>query len=230
MKAGYLLINILILIGPLLLTVLRHRGFLIPARPVLFSMAINCVLFTWWGWYASQQGHWRWNEEYVLGAGLLEIPLEEYLFFLTSCFSCLFIYYAVTQLVPEKQMSLPRWWYIPIALIMVVLFQLVSGGYTQLVLIIATTLLIYLNQFQWTLITSRRFWIYIALTFVPFLIFNYVLTSLPILIYGSEHITGFKVATIPIEDFLYSFVMVTMYVVVYESSRRAKSVTPQSRV
>lgn len=54
------------------------------------------------------------------------------------------------------------------------------------------------------------------LTFIPFLIVNYILTSLPVVTYNPNEITGFFVITIPAEDFFYSFSLIGFYILVYE--------------
>jgi lycopene cyclase domain-containing protein len=73
------------------------------------------------------------------------------------------------------------------------------------------------------LFSSRAYWIYTALTLVLFLIFNYILTSTPVVLYSPEAITGFRVTTIPIEDFLFNYSMLTGYLAVYIwASRKMK--------
>ncbi len=65
------------------------------------------------------------------------------------------------------------------------------------------------------LLVSRNFWIFIGLSYIPFLLFDYFLTSDPVVIYGPNSILGIRFITIPVEDFIYSFSMLTLYTVFY---------------
>jgi len=44
---------------------------------------------------------------------------------------------------------------------------------------------------------------------------NYILTSLPVVTYNSEAIWGKRILTIPVEDFLYSYVLLSLCLYVY---------------
>ncbi len=64
---------------------------------------------------------------------------------------------------------------------------------------------------------SKLYWLYIATTLAFFLLFNFILTSIPIVEYSNLAITGLRVTTIPIEDFMFNFSMLTLYLAVYLS-------------
>jgi lycopene cyclase domain-containing protein len=66
------------------------------------------------------------------------------------------------------------------------------------------------------LINSRNFWITIFITYIPFLIVNYILTSVPIVTYNSEAFWNIRITTIPLEDFIYSFSMIALWILFYE--------------
>ncbi|NTV30856.1 lycopene cyclase domain-containing protein [candidate division WWE3 bacterium] len=217
MPYAYLLIDLGILLVPLLLSLSLHNKYLQDLRAIIITILIVGTLFMTWGYIAYLRGHWDWNPEYIIGIRLLQIPVEEYLFFVATAFSCLFIWYAVITLIPNQTVSLPRWWYVPTIIMLITFYNFFTGKeYTQLALLICAIEIMYLHQTKWELITSIQFWIYCVLTFIPFLLFNFGLTSLPILMYGEKFITGIRITTIPIEDFVYSFIMVTLYVVVFE--------------
>jgi lycopene cyclase domain-containing protein len=46
-------------------------------------------------------------------------------------------------------------------------------------------------------------------------IFNHVLTSLPVVSYSPQAITGLRVGTIPVEDFFYNFSLLSFYLIIY---------------
>jgi lycopene cyclase domain-containing protein len=83
---------------------------------------------------------------------------------------------------------------------------------------------LFVSRVNVKLFHSRAYWIYTVLTLVLFLTFNYILTSFPVVQYSSSAITGFRVTTIPIEDFLFNFSMLTNYLTVYIwASRKLKT-------
>ena len=67
---------------------------------------------------------------------------------------------------------------------------------------------------------SRHFWLAVLLTYVPFLIFNGLLTAVPIVIYNDAENWGIRVYTIPLEDFFYSFSLLGFNFLVFRLLRR----------
>jgi len=53
-----------------------------------------------------------------------------------------------------------------------------------------------------------------------FFVFNYLLTSIPIVIYNPYAITNIRILTIPIEDFFYNFSMLFLYLFFYLKSKK----------
>jgi lycopene cyclase domain-containing protein len=60
---------------------------------------------------------------------------------------------------------------------------------------------------------------------VPMLIVNGVLTSLPVVWYNDTQNLGFRVGTIPFEDFFYNMLCMLMNVGIFEMLRRRKQKT-----
>ncbi len=72
-------------------------------------------------------------------------------------------------------------------------------------------------------LASLQFWLYLLFSFIGFLIFNHLLTSIPVVTYGSDAIWGVRVTTIPVEDFLYNISMLGFYFLVYWWARQRLS-------
>jgi lycopene cyclase domain-containing protein len=62
----------------------RHAGAL--------ALTLAAVAVPYWIWdvVATARGHWSFNPEYTLGAGILGMPVEEWLFFLVVPFVAIF--------------------------------------------------------------------------------------------------------------------------------------------
>jgi lycopene cyclase domain-containing protein len=61
-----------------------------------------------------------------------------------------------------------------------------------------------------------KFWVFIAMMFMFKLLVNGYLTGRPVVLYGEEFFLGVRLFTIPIEDFLFGFSLITLSVVLWE--------------
>lgn len=83
--------------------------------------------------------------------------------------------------------------------------------------ILAVILVIILDFTLGTKLCKRKaFWNFWAILVVLLFIVNGYLTWRPIVMYNSNFITNFRLFTIPIEDFLYGFSLVTLNLIIWE--------------
>ena len=88
----YLYLNIFTILFPLLLSFDRKVTFY-KNWPYLWpAIILNAALFIIWDELFTQAGIWGFNEEYLVGIYLFNLPLEEVLFFITVPYACVFIY------------------------------------------------------------------------------------------------------------------------------------------
>lgn len=66
------------------------------------------------------------------------------------------------------------------------------------------------------LLKNKKFWIFWGVMFVLIFIVNGYLTWRPIVQYGDGFYLGIRLFTIPIEDFLYGFALITMNISIWE--------------
>ncbi|MEJ5284191.1 MAG: lycopene cyclase domain-containing protein [Brevinematia bacterium] len=57
----------------------------------------------------------------------------------------------------------------------------------------------------------KKFIFAMLISYVPFLVFNGILTTLPVVKYNKNHIIGLRIINIPLEDFFYNFIMIGWY-------------------
>ena len=72
------------------------------------------------------------------------------------------------------------------------------------------------------LILNKKFWVFWIVMFVLIFIINGYLTWRPIVLYGEGHYLGIRLFTIPIEDFLYGFSLLTLNISIWEFYTRRK--------
>jgi len=217
----YLWIDLAILAIPLALSFDRKVHYVGKWPAVLAAAAVVAALFIPWDILKTAAGVWGFNKRYVGEFAFYGLPAGEILFFLVVPFSCIFIYEVVRAYFRERPVRVARWvWLVAAAGLAVlgVLFR--EQVYTLTVLISVAAVLVLAALWQPDLLRSFRFWLAIALTYIPFLIFNGILTSVPLVVYNDAGIWGARVYTIPVEDFFYSFALLGLAILVYQPMRR----------
>jgi len=190
----------------------RRVKYLLPA--ILFSGAIFII----WDLRFEELGIWSFNPKYVTGIYLLNLPVEEWLFFIVIPYCCVFIYEILKVKLP--QFEKPHL-FLAISLVLLIIFALIAWFarqklYTFFIFFLLTI------YFGYTVFRNRfknyytKFYLTWLISLVPFLIVNGILTSLPVVEYNDQHILGIRVFTIPVEDFFYFFLLLIMNITIYE--------------
>lgn len=219
----YLLINILIIFFPLILSFDKNLTYYKKVPYVLQSVLFISTAYIIWDVIATKRGDWAFNPEHLLGINLLNLPLEEILFFITVPYSCIFIYETVSFYIKEKKLNVsPKVFLIPSLLLAGLGIIFYNQQYTFTVSIFSSAFFIGAIIFKEELLLSRNFWITMIISFIPFLIVNYFLTSIPVITYNDAAFSGKRFITIPYEDFLYSFSMISLWILFYELAKNMK--------
>ena len=222
MSLTYLALNLFIIAVPLWYTLDQRTAYYrrLPALGLSIAVVSTCYLL--WDILVTARGEWSFNSRYLTGVQILNIPLEEVLFFITVPYSCLFIYEVVLYATKSSSFRLP------VSVIIVTIVALGAAslavypqGYTAKALASCGFFLVIALLFDRPLIKSRQYWIWLAVCYVPFMIINTVLTALPVVEYNHTAIWALRVGTIPVEDFFYNYAMLSFYLLVYRSARKA---------
>lgn len=219
----YLIINILIIFFPLVLSFDKNLKFYQNIFYIIQSILIVSTVYILWDVIATKRGDWAFNPEHLLGIYLFGLPIEEILFFITVPYACIFIYETIRFYVKEKQIRV----YINIFLIIPILLIVFAGfffkhDYTFTVSIFTALFFIAAYLLNKELLVSKNYWFTMFICFLPFLIVNYFLTSIPIVTYNEVAFSGKRFITIPYEDFLYSFSMISWWILFYELAKEKK--------
>jgi len=229
MKATYLILDLLVVAGPLALSFEGSVRYFQDWFRVLISTLIVGTPFIIWDSIFTDLGVWGFNSKYLLGPKIGGLPLEEVLFFFCVPFSCLFIF----RIVQEKQIlisqKLSRRFGIGALLICLLtaavinIFSILSSRSCPLYTTVSGLLAAVLLLFYFNKPVMRAFWPTYVIHLAPFLLVNGVLTALPIVVYNSDHIAGPKLGTIPVEDLIYSLILILANVLVFDWLRRRPS-------
>ncbi|HOY09081.1 MAG TPA: lycopene cyclase domain-containing protein [Candidatus Omnitrophota bacterium] len=82
-------------IGPLILSFYPPLRFYQHKRALMLTLGLIVLIFGAWDVLATRRGHWYFNPEGIAGAWFLNLPVEEWLFFIVIPFCCLFTWEVV---------------------------------------------------------------------------------------------------------------------------------------
>lgn len=202
----YLFLNILIISIPLILSFEKRVHYIRQWPEVFLSVLVVGSIYVFWDVLATARGHWSFNSAYVGSIKIFNLPLEEILFFITTPFSCLFIYEVVKYFKKDRKIRLTkRAVFFSIYFLLFLSFVFIEQEYTALAFIFSAGFIFLTFKIRPDILSSSIFWQFLGICYIPFFIFNGILTGLPIVLYGSQFITGIRIFTIPIEDFFYNF-------------------------
>ncbi len=223
MNYTYLLINFLTILFPLVLSFDKKVAFHKKWKYLWPGLAITGVVFLFWDILFTVDGVWSFNPHYTIGINILQLPVEEILFFLTVPFACTFIYACLNHYMKrEMDMRLTR-----IISNLIIIFSILilifyhHRLYTRVTFTLVAFLVI-MFQFIYKVRWLNRFYAAFAVALVPFYIINGILTSLPVVMYNNAQNMGFKVGTIPVEDHFYLMALLLMNIGFYEYFRARK--------
>lgn len=216
----YLLINVGVILVPLLLSFDKRVQFYKKFKAVFVSITSIGLLFILGDILYTKLGFWGFNERYLTGISLFDLPLSEILFFVTVPYACLFIYESIRTyfnklLPPTVAASI---YGLTAILSIILLASNYTGAYTVFASVFALLAAVFV------LIKKPLWWQNFALSFtiaiIPFILVNGILTGTgieqEIVWYSEEAIVGIRFGTIPLEDFFYAFNLLLLNVLVYE--------------
>ncbi len=214
MNYTYLLINAA-MAAPVLLS------SLIPIFPKLewklLARALPSIAapFILWDIWATATGHWAFSASHTLGFQLAGLPIEEILFFFTAPLGCWYVLSATTLYVKKSLITLPAAPFLVAGIICTALsLVLWDAQYTSFVLFLSAAVFFaswWKSKKEVWSIPISLLWYY-GICFALFFVFNSILTAVPVVTYAESFVTGIRIGTIPIEDFLYNFLLVSSVV------------------
>ena len=208
----YLFLNIAVITVPLLFSFESKIKFYSKWRSILPSIFFIGVVYIGWDILSLRSRVWHFNENYTSDISVFGLPLEEVLFFITVPYACIFLYESLDFYLRRKinvEQFGGKQTVIPVIIVVSVIAAAIFSdqAYTFWALISLAVFFLISYFFHRELLRSKVYWIFAAVSFIPFLAVNYVLTSVPVVLYNDNAIWGVRFLTIPLEDFIYSFSM-----------------------
>lgn len=217
----YLWINVLSFAGPFLLSFDKKVHFYTHWKTLFPAVLAVGTGFIAWDIYFTENGIWGFNPDYLSGITIINLPIEECLFFFTVPYACVFIYEVMKAYFPKfRPAQLAYGFSFVFTLTAISLALVFSQNWYTFYALLGAGLLNWIIYFGWTPKWYPYFVISFIITMIPFLIVNGVLTGAvtpePVVWYNENHIMGPRVVTIPVEDIFYNFFMLFPVVGIHE--------------
>ncbi|MCB0570349.1 MAG: lycopene cyclase domain-containing protein [Phaeodactylibacter sp.] len=205
----------------------RRVGYYKKWRYLLPAIIIVGAIFILWDVFFTVKGVWGFNEVYTSGFGLLGLPIEEWLFFFTVPFACVFIYLCLNAYIKRDLLAPVEK---PLTLALAGLFLFI-GFYYWGRLYTSTTFLLggFFTLFHFLYLDGAyraRFYLAYLVSLAPFLLVNGVLTGAytaqPVVLYNPEEYLGIRITSVPVDDAAYGFLLIFGVVTLFERFRAGK--------
>jgi lycopene cyclase domain-containing protein len=181
--------------------------------------------FITWDVFFTFYGVWGFNPKYLAGIHFLRLPIEEWMFFVSVPFACVFIYECLNAYFPEDSLDRVETW---ITNFLILVFGLTAlfyytKPYTFLTFGLSSVFLI-LHRRHGTKFVRKRFYLSYIVVLIPFLLVNGVLTGAfteePIVAYSEQAFMGKRIFTIPVEDSIYGFLLLMSIITGFEKLKQ----------
>jgi lycopene cyclase domain-containing protein len=171
-------------------------------RIVLLSgMAFLWIILDVW---SVQQGWWHYNEAYISGWYIADLPLEEIAFFVCIPIACM-LTWRMLRLYVSGTLTYDMRPLLIIVFCGVVLFGVSNLDHARTVFDCVIALITIAALYYSPIIALCQFWVWNAVALGLFLVCNTLLTALPVVIYDTAAGSGGYIGTIPFEDVIYNF-------------------------
>ncbi|MFI1743485.1 lycopene cyclase domain-containing protein [Thalassobellus sediminis] len=211
----YLLLNLGSLSIPFLFSFHPKLKFYNYWKPLFISIVISMLIFIPWDVFFTIKGIWGFNSTYFLDIKILNLPLEEWLFFICIPYACVFTHYSLLYYFPN--LKLPRTTSKTISYLLFLAFLIISiyhyeKWYTFVNFILAALLIAIVITKNPELL--RSFFLTFLIMLIPFFIVNGILTGSfienEVVWYNNSENLNIRLFTIPIEDTVYAFTLILL--------------------
>jgi len=225
-KYTYLLIDLLSVLIPLAFSfhhkiqLYKYWAALIPA---IFITALFYLLWDSWFVYL---GVWGFNQHYITGIHIGNLPLEEVLFFICIPYACIFTYKCISGLIPstylQGSIAYINYIFAAILAILAIIFHNKPYTLSAFALLAVMILIGAIKKLAWL----PKFYLVYIILLIPFLVVNGLLTGTglarAVVWYSANGIIGLRILTIPIEDIFYGMGLILSNIWIYQSVRHYK--------
>lgn len=221
----YLLINFFTVIVCFIFSFHHKIKFNRHFKAFILASSIVALFFIVWDIWFTKIGVWWFNDKYLLGLRIVNLPIEEILFFICIPFSCIFTYFCLDKFFrldwkPEMEKIFVIFSILTLIILALYCNNRIYPFMTFLTTAISLFILYFILNARWI---GKASFIYLIL--MPgFLSVNGILTGTgldsPIVNYNPEHFLGIRILTIPIEDTVYGYEMILWNIFLFQKFKK----------
>ncbi len=222
----YLIILMASLAAPLSLSFDKKVAFYKQWKFLFPAMVIPATFYIIWDVLFTSKNVWSFNDNYITGIYIFNLPIEEVLFFFVVPYCCVFIYECIRCYFTIRDNKTSRIiFYVLAAILMILGILFFDRDYTGFTFVLTSVgiIIVYLLS-QLIEFNARLVLTSYAIVMVPFLIVNGFLTAIPVIRYNNAENLGIRIFTIPVEDIFYGFLLFLMNIIIFEILRKRSSV------
>jgi len=224
---AYLYLHFFTLIPVLALSFDRNVHYYRKWRYLAAPIVVVGSVFIAWDVFFTVKEVWGFNHRYLSGWYLFRLPVEEWLFFFSVPFACVFIYECLNFYIRKDVLASIEPLLTPALILLFWSVGLIfyERMYTATTFLLAGGFLLFHYLFLDDSYRSRFYLAYLV-SWLPFIVVNGVLTGgytrEPIVIYNPEEYLGLRLTSIPLDDSVYSFLLLMSVITLYERNRKRK--------
>lgn len=189
-------------------------------------MLLPAMLYIAWDIFFTSKGVWSFNENYITGIKLYNLPIEEVLFFFVVPYCCIFIYECIRAYFPELRNKKSADMILKIIALLLLSIGIIFSDrcYTSWTCIFNAVFIaiIYIASKYFKSFDAASFLASYVIILIPFLVVNGFLTAIPVVLYNDAENLALRIYTIPIEDVFYGMLLVLMNTVIYEKLKELR--------
>lgn len=230
----YLWVNLAVLAVPLVASFDRRVAFVKEWKAFWPACLLTMAGFIAWDVWFTKSGIWGFNAAHLMGVNILGLPLEEWLFFITVPYACVFTYACFKKYFPHAPLGLGHRSFTTsmAALCIGLALGFSDRAYLGLTAALCAIWLVgvLIRWRSW----MGHFWFAYAVLLIPFILSNGVLTGLdfwsyPILHnapetihdhivwYNNSENSGWRLFSMPVDDLLYGLLLIGINVSLFEA-------------
>ena len=208
----YLIIDLAAFLPVFILSFDEKVAFWKRKKAIFTAIALVALPFLIWDAIFTHFGYWGFNTVYLGGLNIVNLPIEEVLFFVAIPYASLFVFQVLQDYHPKAWIEkLGRPFVLLAGLAVIAGLAMSNGRWYPLLtggLLLPSMLFAFWKNPKWL----GHFALAWLILLIPFLMLNGILTGTgikdQIVWYNAEQILGLRVGTIPIEDFFYGMLLI----------------------
>jgi lycopene cyclase domain-containing protein len=214
----YLTLLLVAFFIPIALELRKPSGFFSNLKYLFPAIVFSGAIYVIWDLRFEEKSIWVFNQAFLSGISILNLPLEEWIYFLVMPFLGVFIYEFVKYRFPKFEYPNT---FLAVSLILLLIFGAVAYSSRQILYPFFTFFLLFI-YLGYTVFRNRfkkhytKFYLAYVILLLPFMVINGVITALPVIEYNPVHNFGIRLYTIPIENFVSLFLLFIINVTIFE--------------